>query len=70
MLEVDILDSGMIYNLGVIYKLSDDILFFVNYFKGCIVYSVFGSVLGNEVDWDDVELVSNDIGMCVKVFDD
>ncbi len=68
--EADTSDSGMTYNLGATYKLSDDISFFVNHSKGRTAYSVLGSVSGNEADRDDAESVSNDIGMRVKAFDD
>ncbi|MCO6355825.1 TonB-dependent receptor [Pseudoalteromonas shioyasakiensis] len=68
--EADTSDSGMTYNLGATYKLSDDISFFVNHSKGRTAYSVLGSVSGNEADRDDAESISNDIGMRVKAFDD
>ncbi len=68
--EADTSDSGMTYNLGVTYKLSDDISFFVNHSKGRTAYSVLGSVSGNQANRDDAESISNDIGMRVKAFDD
>ena len=68
-LEADTDDSGMTYNLGLNYRLNDQVATFVNYSKGRMTYSILGSVDG-ESDRPDSESKSFDIGIRFTAFDE
>lgn len=67
--EADTDDSGTTYNLGLNYRLIEDVAVFVNYAKGRTAYSILGSVTGDD-DRPDSESESFDAGVRFTAFDE
>ncbi|WP_281556378.1 TonB-dependent receptor [Thalassomonas sp. RHCl1] len=67
--EADTDDAGATYNLGLNYRLNDQVATFVNYSKGRMTYSILGSVTGED-DRPDSESTSFDLGIRFTAFDE
>jgi outer membrane receptor protein involved in Fe transport len=67
--EYDADDNGFTYNVGLNYKVSEQIAAFVNQSKGRTAYSVLGSLTGED-DRPDSESESFDIGARFTAFDE
>ncbi len=63
-------DSGVTYNLGLSYAITDDFSAFYNHAKGRTAYSVLGGVADGSANRDDSESISDDLGFRYKAFDD
>lgn len=66
--EADTDDSGFSYNLGLNYRVIDQLSAFVNYSKGRTAFSVLGSLTGDD-DRPDSESFSFDVGLRFTAFD-
>ncbi|WDE14435.1 TonB-dependent receptor [Thalassomonas haliotis] len=67
--EADTDDAGATFNLGLNYRLNDQVATFVNYSKGRMTYSILGSVDG-ETDRPDSESTSFDLGIRFTALDE
>ncbi|MCV2884866.1 TonB-dependent receptor [Aestuariibacter sp. AA17] len=67
--EADTDDSGLTYNLGLNYSVTENVSTFVNYAKGRTAYSILGAVDGED-DRPDSESKSFDIGVRFTAFDE
>ena len=68
-LEADTDDAGVTYNLGLNYRINEQLASFINYSKGRMTYSLLGSVDG-ETDRPDSESMSFDLGIRFTAFDE
>jgi len=66
--EYDADDSGLSYNLGLSYQVTNQLSIFVNHSMGRTAYSVLGSINGSS-DRPDSESESFDLGMRFTAFD-
>jgi len=67
--EYDADDSGFSYNLGLTYRVNEQLSTFVNHSKGRTAYSILGSLNG-ETDRPDSESESFDLGVRFTAFDE
>jgi len=67
--EYDVDDSGFSYNLGLSYRVNEQLSTFVNHSMGRTAYSILGSING-ESDRPDSESESFDLGLRFTAFDE
>ncbi|WP_298774319.1 TonB-dependent siderophore receptor [uncultured Shewanella sp.] len=68
--EADTDDAGATYNLGLNYRINEQLATFVNYSKGRMAYSILDSVNGTTDDRPDSESLSFDVGVRFTAFDE
>ncbi len=68
--EADTDDAGATYNLGLNYRINEQLASFVNYSKGRMAYSILDPVSGTTSDRPDSESLSFDIGVRFTAFDE
>ncbi|WP_426370131.1 TonB-dependent receptor [Pseudocolwellia sp. HL-MZ7] len=68
--ELDTDDSGLSFNVGLNYQVSEQFATFINYSRGRTAYSILGSLDADGDDREDSESKSIDLGFRYKAFDE
>ena len=68
--ELDTNDTGVTYNIGLNYRISEKLATFLNYSKGTTAYSILGSLDSAGDDRPNSESESRDLGLRFTGFDE